>query len=618
MQIAFLTSLTDIELDNDIPENDGVNALNDSGLIVGYSLNDAVKWVGGNPSVIWSQGDAIALNAAGEIVGYQTLANGTLYQAVALIGGALSVLPSAGSGLSSVAYAVNSGGMIIGEAYSDTDLTQEEGGLVWQNGQVLNTGAATSLYALNDAGQAIGALQISSTVRHAYLWQNGKGVDLGVLAANDSSTALAINNSGVVVGGDFSDSTHQQAVLWQNGAISALPTLAGDTYSFAESINDAGIIVGGARIEGTPGSDHAVMWINGQVTDLNSLLPANSGWTLQSAIAINNSDQIIGLGEVNGVWTNFVLTLGSGTPLIGASAEAVTTELPTTPIAVVDSVLNVAYYLNGLQTTAAAGELASIALTDAGTPDLSLTTTQLSSDSAALKAITGAFTLTVLAGSSPVSITGFAGHATTAEFSGDASQYTVTAANGVLTVTKGSVSDSLTDIAALQFADHTAIVAQTPGSGGTVTTGNITELYSAVLAREPDLGGLSYYQTYLDANPTTPLTSFATYFLHSTEYTGNPAHNYMVSSPGDASFIQDSYKNLLGRSPSAAEVSYYQTNVMAPAEANLTPGTQAFAAAQLQAHALMLVYFSNSGEFLSDVQITAQNPASAQHWLILT
>ena len=56
----------------------------------------------------------------------------------------------------------------------------------------------------------------------------------------------------------------------------------------------------------------------------------------------------------------------------------------------------------------------------------------------------------------------------------------------------------------------------------------------------------------------------------------------------------------------------------APAVANLTPGTTAYTNAQLQAHALMLVYFSASSEFLSDVQITASNPASTQHWLVLT
>jgi hypothetical protein len=37
----------------------------------------------------------------------------------------------------------------------------------------------------------------------------------------------------------------------------------------------------------------------------------------------------------------------------------------------------------------------------------------------------------------------------------------------------------------------------------------------------------------------------------------------------------------------------------------------------LQAHAQVLEYFSASAEFLSDIQITAQHPASSSHWLQL-
>jgi hypothetical protein len=95
------------------------------------------------------------------------------------------------------------------------------------------------------------------------------------------------------------------------------------------------------------------------------------------------------------------------------------------------------------------------------------------------------------------------------------------------------------------------------------------------------------------------------------------AHTYAQTAAGDQQFIADSYQSLLHRTPSASEVAFYENNVLAPAVGGLTAGTQVYANAQLQAHALMLVYFSGSSEFLSDVQITASNPASAQHWLLL-
>ena len=277
----------------------------------------------------------------------------------------------------------------------------------------------------------------------------------------------------------------------------------------------------------------------------------------------------------------------------------------------------VSLYLDALQAASASSTLKSITLTDGGTPNLVITAAQLSADATALNDISGSYTLTVSAGASATTITGPSGHATTVTFTGDASQYSVTAANGALTVSSGGVSDQLaTNVAALQFADFTEIVAAPPGGANSVTTGNVTELYSAVLAREPDVAGLAFYQTFLAANPSTPLQQFALWFLSSSEYIS--AHSYTETTTGDQKFITDSYQNLLHRTPSASEAAFYETNVLAPAVANLTTGTQAYANAQLQAHALMLVYFSASSEFLSDVQITASNPASASHWLLLT
>ena len=280
-----------------------------------------------------------------------------------------------------------------------------------------------------------------------------------------------------------------------------------------------------------------------------------------------------------------------------------------------DSSGNVVAALDGLQGLISAGHSLSIGLTDSGAINLSVSAAQLAADNAVLKDITSDYTLTVAAGTSAATITGIAGHAATVQFSGDASQYTVTAANGTITVGSGGVTDQLSNISAIKFADFTEIVAATPGSANAVTTGNITELYSAVLAREPDVGGLAFYQNFLQKNPSTSLQTFATFFLNSNEYTS--AHNYAETTAGDQQFITDSYQNLLHRTPSASEVSFYETNVLAPAVASQTPGAAGYAAAQLQAHAQMLVYFSASAEFLSDVQITASNPASAQHWLLL-
>jgi probable HAF family extracellular repeat protein len=64
------------------------------------------------------------------------------------------------------------------------------------------------------------------------------------------------------------------------------------------------------------------------MTDLNSFLPANSGWRLEDATAINDLGQIVGEGTINGQHHAFLLNTAdsSATPepasvaLFGAGA----------------------------------------------------------------------------------------------------------------------------------------------------------------------------------------------------------------------------------------------------------------------------------------------------------
>jgi len=50
---------------------------------------------------------------------------------------------------------------------------------------------------------------------------------------------------------------------------------------------------------------------NGKLTDLNSLLPPGSNWTLEAATGINNLGQIVGIGVDAGWTTTFLLTPSS-------------------------------------------------------------------------------------------------------------------------------------------------------------------------------------------------------------------------------------------------------------------------------------------------------------------
>jgi probable HAF family extracellular repeat protein len=69
-----------------------------------------------------------------------------------------------------------------------------------------------------------------------------------------------------------------------------LGTLGGP-YSLAYDINDSRQIVGEAYL--SEDVDHAFVYADGIMTDLNTLTPG-SGWTLTQARAINDLGQIVG------------------------------------------------------------------------------------------------------------------------------------------------------------------------------------------------------------------------------------------------------------------------------------------------------------------------------------
>ena len=304
---------------------------------------------------------------------------------------------------------------------------------------------------------------------------------------------------------------------------------------------------------------------------------------------------------------------------ITSDADALNAISGTYSLSVSDSAADIQANLTTLASDAASGKLASVAVTDSSYAAITVTPNQLSGDSALLSLLSGNFYLAVDAtGSSNVSITGLSGKGTVVDLSGSASQYTLTpSGNGIgFTLASGSSTDHLSNVTALSYSGTLDFVATTPGSGGVVTSGNVTELYGAVFGREPDVPGLAFYQAYLKANPSTGLTTYAQFFISSPEYVNNSAHNYAQSTAGDTQFITDSYQNLLHRAPESGAVPFY-LNVIAPFIQGLTPGTSAYAAAEVQAHALVLTYFSQSAEFLGDVQITAQHPADSQHWLYL-
>ncbi len=242
--------------------------------------------------------------------------------------GVMTALATLG-GLNSAASGINANGVMVGDAENTTkDSTCpapqafQFKPVIWQNGKVQELPTVLGdqegiAFAINDNGQAVGSSGICSTLNpasltnylavHPVLWQNGTATYLGSLGGTapngelpgPGSTALAINNHGQVVGqSNLAGDKAFHAFLWTKATgMQDLGTLPGDTFSGALAINDAGEIVG-VSLDAT-GNMRAYIRQNGVLTDLNTLVPADSPLYMILAASVNSSGQIVGLGITN-------------------------------------------------------------------------------------------------------------------------------------------------------------------------------------------------------------------------------------------------------------------------------------------------------------------------------
>lgn len=247
----------------------------------------------------------------------QVLRDGKVYDA-----GTASDGPLVGGGAYSIPHSVNDAGAVAGESHAQGRWNRAFTSSfdTWNGGYQpvamgANGGSVSKALGINSQGTVVGWSDVALQWKnHAFVGSPSN--DIGTLGGANSQ-ATAINDNGQVVGqADLADATHH-AFLYENGAMRDLGTLAGATDSTALAINSLGQAVGNS-------GGLAVLFQDGKVIDLNSFLPSDTGWILQTAVGINDIGQIVGGGTLDGQAHSYLLSLnGSIVPIPEPAAWAV-------------------------------------------------------------------------------------------------------------------------------------------------------------------------------------------------------------------------------------------------------------------------------------------------------
>lgn len=619
--------------------------VDNQGNIVGFSGNSdltyqAFLWQGSDPSglVLLNPlpGDVASVakmdNAAGTSVGYST-SGADLSTPVTWQGGSLAAALPLNSGFTSgTALAINSAGDIAGVEYSATGHSI----VIWKNRSPEQIGAnpgssGDTPYAINDSDAVAGVAAITTAAggsSEGFSYQNGALMLLAPLTGDSGSGAFGINDAGQVVGYSLGSSEH--AALWQDGQVTNLGSLAAGDQSYAYAIDNAGIVVG---YDFNPQGQQAVIWVDGVIYSLDSLIPNSSGWLLQTARSVDQLDQgmvlVTGSGVLNGAAASYAVQIpvANLTPTAAESIQAFQTGLLSSPIGISDTASDISANLDSLAPIATAGKLAAITLTDPGMPVLSMTAAQYAQDATVLQTITGNFGLDV----SGATITGPAISASTTQstlslpagnaglngsgldvlaLGGTSSSSDRLAANedGSVTLSGGGATHQLSGILQIAFADKTVTI-----EAANSIDESVALLYQAAFGRTPDASGLAFWERIAAALPAAE-QSLGIYELSDTPYgsasslsiagafTASPEFAAKYGNLSDNQYVTQLYANVLDRAPDSAGLAFWLAQLSSGASRD---------------H--LLVAFANSPEAINNAAIgfTGQSGAHAA-WLLLT
>jgi len=437
-------------------------------------------------------------------------------------------------------------------------------------------------------------------------------VGVSSLGSNSGTFSVGVTNASV----DFLGTTATSGTLAVGGTASGNITNPGqsDWFKATLSAGQQYTLTGSGSLPGTEVTvyDSTGKVVAGGDTTATAFTPATSG-----TYYIGVSDDTNGTGA-------FSVALGTGSGTVAGNTGTTGTFTATLAVApavsqfnagtlaanstLFDTAANVQSGLDTLETMVTAGKVANISLSDSTTPTITVTSSQLTSDAAALKAIGTGYNLSIsgfssvlsqfiqgqslryLPGSShpgsnqaiEISTTsagagtialgnGFnavvidGAHSAAASTTPGVDNYTFNVqANGTVDLVDSNTgaTQTLTGVTYLVFNDGVKNADSTYQSiyfVGSSINGEVTSLYNAAFLRQPDLAGLEYYVGPISQGSLS-MHQTALNFIASPEF----QHDYPTASApsdhggaNDTAFVNTLYNNVLNRTPGSTEVAFY-------------------------------------------------------------
>ncbi|WP_251359566.1 DUF3466 family protein [Kangiella sp. TOML190] len=276
-------------------------SINDGGVIVGYS--DEVR------TETTDEGNEIEIRE-----NFATIFNGS----------GITKIPGLDELTGAKAFDINNSGIVVGNAFVDLDdddttpnvnrgfvvnSSNGEGLVVLPSLREDPDGGQTHPLSINDNGDIVGWTQYDEDSDSAgirgFLTNVSDPAQLEELPNIGTLVTIAsdINNNGVIVGYARRRSNSTRTVAFKydpatDNELKQLPYFDSDyDNATANAINDNEQIVGQALVSvPTAGLNTGFLYEDGQLKDLNDLIPCDSGWRIDSATNINNNGEIIGYG----------------------------------------------------------------------------------------------------------------------------------------------------------------------------------------------------------------------------------------------------------------------------------------------------------------------------------